>query len=149
MPSKKREQLCWSCANACCGCSWSRWFEPVEGWTAKKTVIIQAGYQTESYEITACPEYVEDIRQYRIERPKYSVYDLDIALAKGDGDINKGVNRRIADRIPEMRLRSYLPELKPIEQNVVMICVIKNLTIEARSISARNSSDVHCVRSSL
>lgn len=36
---KYKETLCWTCENACGGCSWSKKFEPVEGWKAKKTKI--------------------------------------------------------------------------------------------------------------
>ena len=36
----KKATLCWKCKNAVpikdAGCSWSRAFQPVEGWTAEK-----------------------------------------------------------------------------------------------------------------
>ncbi len=63
--------LCWSCANACGGCSWTEKndeneikFEPVPGWKAKKTKVVMASYKdyrkvTESYHVIACPLYVE------------------------------------------------------------------------------------------
>lgn len=53
--------ICWGCANACGnGCSWSRDGVPVEGWTARPTMIVS--YGTQSYCVTACPEYVVDER---------------------------------------------------------------------------------------
>ena len=35
---KEKEQICWTCKNACGGCSWSRNLTPVEGWKAEKTI---------------------------------------------------------------------------------------------------------------
>lgn len=54
-------QLCWGCAKACGGCSWSRDFKPVKGWTARETVLkTQSTIQEiKSYSISACPEFVE------------------------------------------------------------------------------------------
>lgn len=62
---QKPKQLCFTCQKAVCGCSWSRNFIPVDGWTATPTKIKQGGNTVkkticESYLITACPEYVED-----------------------------------------------------------------------------------------
>lgn len=34
---QRKETLCWTCQNACGGCSWSKSFTPVEGWDAKPT----------------------------------------------------------------------------------------------------------------
>ena len=51
-----KEQLCWTCQNACGWCSWSSCFQPVEGWTAEK--VHRKTY--DSYRITKCPEYVPD-----------------------------------------------------------------------------------------
>lgn len=55
-------QPCWNCQNFAGGCSWSRRFEPVEGWRAIE-VIKEAkphapGYT--SYKILYCPEFVHD-----------------------------------------------------------------------------------------
>lgn len=56
-----RFQLCCYCKNSCGGCSWSRRFEPVEGWTAEPTIIRQRNrqgkYDIHSYKITECPQY--------------------------------------------------------------------------------------------
>lgn len=60
--------ICWECANAVPdrnigrGCSWSMDFEPVEGWTAERTKIKNRGKVAEesnSYQVIACPEFVE------------------------------------------------------------------------------------------
>ena len=52
------EQLCWRCQKACGGCSWSRNFEPVEGWEATPTVVKDSVGDIDSYKITGCPEFV-------------------------------------------------------------------------------------------
>lgn len=59
------KQLCWSCAKACGGCSWSEYGrnEPVPGWTARPTVLPpgpDGGERILSYQITACPQFVLD-----------------------------------------------------------------------------------------
>jgi len=59
-------QLCWNCKHACGGCSWSRNFTPVEGWTAAPTVInverTRRGKpfvrSIASYDIQSCPQFV-------------------------------------------------------------------------------------------
>lgn len=61
---RKRVQLCCYCKNFAGGCSWSRRFQPVEGWTATRTLINhgrngEKDRITESYLITKCPEYVK------------------------------------------------------------------------------------------
>lgn len=67
-PPKRRgnETLCWTCKNACAGCSWSRSFTPVEGWEAKKIKIrgnLYTGEMLDSYIVKACPEYVPDAKE--------------------------------------------------------------------------------------
>lgn len=61
--------ICFDCQKACGGCSWSEInpdtgkprFQPVEGWTAKPTVVqVECGRKIEGYHITACPEFVQD-----------------------------------------------------------------------------------------
>lgn len=59
-------QLCWRCANAVPdetgmrGCSWSREFRPVPGWTAERVIIkpLQRRSIT-TYAISACPQFEE------------------------------------------------------------------------------------------
>ena len=59
----RSETVCWTCQNALRGCSWSRDFIPVEGWTATPHMLYandenHGGVQ--SYEVHDCPEYVPD-----------------------------------------------------------------------------------------
>lgn len=65
------DTLCWSCKNACGGCSWSEVdkstnklrFQPVEGWTADETKVrigcAQSGRYKTSYLVRACPLFEE------------------------------------------------------------------------------------------
>lgn len=55
-------QLCWTCRKACGGCSWSRSFVPVRGWTATPSHIPSNGEYADTYNITECPEYMPDKR---------------------------------------------------------------------------------------
>lgn len=60
MCAVKKDTLCWSCKNACGGCSWSRDFTPVEGWNATPTKINSHRLgQIDSYIIHDCPEFEE------------------------------------------------------------------------------------------
>ena len=57
--------ICFDCQNACGGCSWSTDFTPVPGWTAEKKMQKKnngrgAVSWTETFRITACPEFVPD-----------------------------------------------------------------------------------------
>ena len=59
---RRRIQPCCNCKKFAGGCSWSRKFEPVEGWTAVPTMINHGGNNgkprlTESYMIIKCPEF--------------------------------------------------------------------------------------------
>ena len=54
---KEKFQACWTCKNACGGCSWSRDFTPVEGWEAVPVVIPSNGEFAETYKIICCPKY--------------------------------------------------------------------------------------------
>ena len=56
--AKWREQPCWTCQNACGGCSWSNFLEPVKGWTAERTT--KNTVSGRGYKITYCPEYIPD-----------------------------------------------------------------------------------------
>lgn len=58
-------QLCFSCAKAVCGCSWSKCFKPIDGWDATPTKIMnwtdgKRTITTDSYAIRECPEFVPD-----------------------------------------------------------------------------------------
>ena len=58
------DTLCWKCQKAGGKCSWSKCFEPVEGWDAKPTKVIDycGGKQiiTDSFNVRHCPEFVKD-----------------------------------------------------------------------------------------
>lgn len=64
----KKSSICWKCKNAVpsasTGCSWSRAFQPVEGWTAERKHTPKANGSTgevrETYCVTACPEFRKD-----------------------------------------------------------------------------------------
>ena len=57
------QTLCWDCAKACGGCSWSDYSTrtPVEGWNATENLItIRVGMLDKSYCVHDCPEFVRD-----------------------------------------------------------------------------------------
>lgn len=58
---KEHFQPCWTCKNACGGCSWSIEFKPVDGWQAVKTYIAANRGFEESYQIIVCPEYKREV----------------------------------------------------------------------------------------
>lgn len=66
MVGKGMTNICFDCKNSVPddrghGCPWSRKFEPVEGWTAKKVKqCIGNGKYDETYHITACPMFDRD-----------------------------------------------------------------------------------------
>lgn len=60
-----KDTLCWDCANCYGGCSWSREFKPVKGWTAIKTKIPTNGRIINSFNVRKCPEFVKDGRTGR------------------------------------------------------------------------------------
>ena len=55
--------ICWNCKNACGGCSWSREFKPVEGWTATPRTLYQRkskdNEMTEviAFSVAECPKF--------------------------------------------------------------------------------------------
>ena len=62
----KKPSLCWKCKNAVpsasSGCSWSRAFQLVEGWTAEKHQQKQSGSVYETYCVISCPLFQKDGR---------------------------------------------------------------------------------------
>ena len=65
-----KTQLCWTCARACGGCSWSAEFKPVRGWKAKKTILYNDrgaynSHTVKSYNIKECPMYKPDTQTKR------------------------------------------------------------------------------------
>lgn len=66
--TSSRQSICWDCANAVPdpetgrGCSWSRRFEPVDGWLARRADLRRPegeGGPVESYCVIDCPEFKE------------------------------------------------------------------------------------------
>lgn len=58
--------LCWDCANACCGCTWSQSLRPVKGW---KAIQVHNNAFT-SYIVQECPEFKRDAYQGGVKRMK-------------------------------------------------------------------------------
>lgn len=58
----KSNSLCWQCKRAYGLCSWSRDFEPVEGWKAKPTIIMGGKREpaVQSYDVKKCPLFIQD-----------------------------------------------------------------------------------------
>jgi hypothetical protein len=62
----RKTNICFDCDRACGGCSWSRNFEPVPGWTAQKVSLNMGNSArrkqryTITYSITACPLFTPD-----------------------------------------------------------------------------------------
>lgn len=77
--SGAKTNICFQCQKACGGCSWSGInpetgkprFEPVPGWTATPVVLRVSDRFEETYQITACPEFVPDVA-----RPVYSSCEI-------------------------------------------------------------------------
>ena len=54
----KEESPCWTCGNACGGCSWSRDSMPVPGWDADANILADGTMR--GYVIHHCPERIPD-----------------------------------------------------------------------------------------
>ena len=57
-PTRKNEQLCWTCARTDCSCLWMRYNIPIEGWVAKPTIVKDSEGEFSSFRIRKCPEYI-------------------------------------------------------------------------------------------
>ena len=75
MKRKNSANICFNCKNAVPddrghGCSWSRRFEPVPGWTAEPYRLYSSGPPIETWDITACPMFDPDgsSESYRSDR---------------------------------------------------------------------------------
>lgn len=70
----KNPTLCWDCANACGGCSWSsREAQPVDGWDATPTKVNMTiehnqPRSVDSYIVHSCPQFVRDAKNGGHER---------------------------------------------------------------------------------
>ena len=61
-----KQTLCWDCAKACGGCSWSDYEEqtPVPGWTAEEAQLrLNNNLFTTTFIVKECPEYRPDRRK--------------------------------------------------------------------------------------
>lgn len=56
--------LCWKCAHACGGCSWSADFIPVNGWNAIPTVINPPESNIDSFIVEKFPKFSDDTERY-------------------------------------------------------------------------------------
>lgn len=55
------ESLCFGCKKAVCGCSWSKYFKPVDGWNAEKVKLNISKEKTiNTYQVKACPLFESD-----------------------------------------------------------------------------------------
>lgn len=54
---KREESLCWKCKNTCGGCSWTKGFVPVQGWTAKPTTLKYMDRLDSSFMVIDCPKF--------------------------------------------------------------------------------------------
>jgi hypothetical protein len=84
VPIQSKANICFDCQKACGRCLWSAKFEPVPGWTAKKTILQVGENRTgkvfhETYHITDCPEFEPDEKRKNISG---EVTDDQFALMK-------------------------------------------------------------------
>lgn len=64
-----KAQLCTTCARAYGLCSWSKDFEPVDGWKAERTFDVDG--KEFSYKIEECPLYEEDAKTAKKRKEQY------------------------------------------------------------------------------
>ena len=109
----KKETLCWKCAKACGGCSWSSLaHKPVTGWTAERRdlYIQNSSVPVESYVVHDCLEYVPDGREH--DAPKQDVPPLPESMVEEMISLreNAGLTyEKIAERlgISQQTVRKY------------------------------------------
>ena len=80
--ARVKHTLCWDCANATGGCTWSRLLEPVEGWTAirikGKPYKLDPEIDTDTFLVQKCPEFMRDALNYGTQRIAKSETQEDI-----------------------------------------------------------------------
>lgn len=70
-----KETICWKCANACGGCSWSqKRAKPVDGWEAIRRDLYRG---IESYIVLSCPKFVPDRQDEKKKAGKIRVWTLE------------------------------------------------------------------------
>lgn len=112
-----KTQLCWTCARACGGCSWSRSFTPVNGWTAEQTELYvdRGEYETHttvSYKITDCPLYICD--KIPQEQPKAYIPQIKFVKRPKRPCVMRGTLREKIWALPDLaeRIERLTGELK-------------------------------------
>ena len=88
----KSKQKCWDCKHAIpgrtSGCAWSEHFKPVEGWTAKPTLIKSITTRRysksfPSFQIDDCPKYEKGkVGAAVLETDKQTIQDLAYAVVE-------------------------------------------------------------------
>lgn len=54
--------ICGECKRSAGRCSWSAKFVPVEGWTAIPSKVVGKHGYTDTYIVTSCPKFEENVR---------------------------------------------------------------------------------------
>jgi hypothetical protein len=85
---KPSSQPCWNCTKACGKCCWSKNFEPIPNWRAKKHIVDKIvcdgiTYITESYTISFCPEFVDERIEFIKEHINFRPYQIAESLHIG------------------------------------------------------------------
>ena len=71
---RRKAAICWDCAKATGGCSWSADGTPVEGWKAEESeILVQRGNTLQAYCVEECPEFERDSWHYGQERMRKKV----------------------------------------------------------------------------
>lgn len=124
--AQDKATLCWRCANACGGCSWSADFYPVKGWTARPTIIKADASETwhhdvKSYIVIKCPLFKDDEYQYkpndRIGPPPKS----------HRGDSHKSMARRSLEALPHEELERLIQKM-PYNHDIARMAFIEKHT---------------------
>ena len=127
--AQDKPTLCWKCAHACGGCSWSDSFTPVEGWTAKPTVI-KANHgrgfmeDIESYIVKACPLFENDMAHYK---PNRKIAPLTRTFATNQS--RKSPRRLAIEALPLDELDGRIDKL-PNHHNVARYAFEWKMTLE-------------------
>ena len=121
-----KDTLCWKCAKACGGCSWSsKAHKPVEGWTAeRRDLYVQNKTDfAESYVVEACPEYVSDGKNHKriyynkIEIPTETMQKIIKLREKGTTYKEISEIFGFSEHILYLRLAEYKNSVQEAEKN--------------------------------
>lgn len=75
--TKKAKSKCWDCKNFCGGCSWSKEFKPIDGWTAD----FVGTKSTKGYKVIDCPLFEKgDVK--KINATEIEITNLYSAVVK-------------------------------------------------------------------